>query len=82
METLSTRIAKGGRIVIPAEFRKVLGLETGDEVILRLDGGEVRIISRKEAIRAAQALVRKKVKGGRSLVAELLAERRLEAKRE
>jgi len=82
METVSTRIAKGGRIVIPAEFRRVLGLETGDEVILRLDGGEVRIISRREAIREAQALVREHVKGRRSLVKELREQRRREAKLE
>jgi AbrB family looped-hinge helix DNA binding protein len=82
MGAVRTRIAKGGRVVIPAEFRKELGLETGDEVILRLVDREVRIRTRREAIKEAQAIVRRHVKDGRSLVAELGQERRKEAKRE
>jgi AbrB family looped-hinge helix DNA binding protein len=68
--------------VIPAEFRRELGLQTGDEVILRLIDGEVRIRTRREAIKEAQAIVRKRVKSGRSLVEELKRERRAEVKRE
>lgn len=82
MNTLSTRLTKSGRIVIPAEFRRELGLQTGDEVILRLIDGEVRIRTRREAIKEAKAIVRKHVKKGRSLVDELNKERRAEAKRE
>jgi len=82
MSVVSTRLTKGGRIVIPAEFRRELGLETGDEVILRLVDSEVRIRTRREAIKQAQAIVRKHVKKGRSLVDELKRERKAEAKRE
>lgn len=82
MNTLRTWITKSGRIVIPAEFRRELGLQTGDEVILRLIDGEVRIRTRREAIKEAKAIVRKHVKKGRSLVDELNEERRAEAKRE
>jgi AbrB family looped-hinge helix DNA binding protein len=82
MSTLCTRITEGGRIVIPAEFRRELGLQTGDEVMLRLIDGEVRIRTRREAIREAQAIVRKHVKKGRSLVEELRRERRAEAEGE
>ena len=82
MSVVSTRLTKGGRIVIPAEFRRELGLETGDEVILRLVDSEVRIRTRREAIKQAQAIVRKHVKKGRSLVDELKRERQAEAKRE
>lgn len=82
MSTLSTRLTKGGRIVIPAEFRRELGWQTGDEVILRLIDGEVRIRTRREAIKEAQAIVRKQVKKGRSLVEELKTERRVEAREE
>ena len=82
MSTLSTRFRKDRRIVIPAEFRRELGLKTGDEVILRLIDGEVRIRTRREAIKEAQAIVRKHVKKGRSLVEELKTERRAEAQRE
>jgi AbrB family looped-hinge helix DNA binding protein len=79
MNGVSTKIADGGRVVIPAEHRRALGLEVGDEVIIRLVDGELRILTRAEAIRRAQSLVRRKVKKGRSLVDELTKERRAEA---
>ena len=82
MSTVSTKLTKGGRLVIPVSFRRELGLKPGDEVVLRLVDGEVRIRTRREAIREAQAIVRRHVKKGRSLVEELLQERRSEAKRD
>jgi antitoxin PrlF len=82
MGVMSTRITQGGRVVIPAEFRRALGLEEGDEVILRLVDSELRITGRSEAIRKAQAVVRKHVRRGKSLVQELIRERRREAARE
>jgi bifunctional DNA-binding transcriptional regulator/antitoxin component of YhaV-PrlF toxin-antitoxin module len=69
----------GGRIVVPAEFRRVPGLARGDEVILRLEGGELRVLTRAQAIRHAQELVRRYVPARRSLVDELLEERRRES---
>ena len=39
MSDVSTRIAAGGRIVIPVDFRRELGADIGDEVILRLVEG-------------------------------------------
>ena len=68
--------------MIPAELRRELGLEIGDEVIVRLEGGELRILTRGEAVKRAQEKVRRHVKGSRSLVDELSAERRAEAGRE
>lgn len=82
MNGVSTKIADGGRLVIPAEHRRALGLEIGDEVIVRVEDNELRILTRAEAIKRAQKKVRRHVKGGRSLVDELNAERRAEAKRE
>jgi AbrB family looped-hinge helix DNA binding protein len=75
MKGMSARIADGGRLVIPAEYRHALGLETGDEVIIRLEDGELRILTRAEAVKRAQAIVRRHVKEGRSLVDELTTER-------
>jgi AbrB family looped-hinge helix DNA binding protein len=75
-------VAEGGRIVIPAKYRRALGLEVGDEVILRLEAGGLRVTSLAQAIRQAQDSVRRYVPAGRSLVAELLAERRREARSE
>jgi len=43
--SVRTKVAEGGRVVIPAEFRKALGLAVGDEVILRLEDHELRLIT-------------------------------------
>lgn len=82
MADISTTIAAGGRIVIPASFRRKLGADIGDEVILRLVEGEIHILTRSQAVRKAQALVRKSVPSGRSLAQELIEERRKESKGE
>jgi AbrB family looped-hinge helix DNA binding protein len=82
MEDVRTTVNAAGRIVIPAAYRRALGIKQGDEVILRLEEGEVRIITPAQAIRRAQALVRRYVPAGRSLVDELIAERRAESARE
>lgn len=79
---VSTKIADGGRLVIPAELRRELGIGIGDEVIVRVEDGELRISTRSEAVKRAQEKVRRHVKGSRSLVEELSAERRAEAGRE
>jgi AbrB family looped-hinge helix DNA binding protein len=79
---ISAKIAEGGRLVIPAELRRELGLEIGDEVIVRVEDNELRILTRSEAVKRAQGLVRRRIKGSRSLVDELRAERHAEAKRE
>jgi AbrB family looped-hinge helix DNA binding protein len=77
-----TRINANGRVVIPASYREALGIKAGDEVILRMEDGELRITTMKRRIERAQRLVRKYVKPGVSLVDELIAERREAAKRE
>ena len=76
------RINENGRVVIPAAFRKELGIKPGDEVILRLDDGELRITTMKQRIERARRRARQYVKPGVSLVDELIAERREEARRE
>jgi AbrB family looped-hinge helix DNA binding protein len=76
MTAFKTKLAEGGRIVIPAEYRQALGLHVGDELILRLEDGEVRIFSSRQAIKRAQELVRRYIPQNRSLADELIAERR------
>lgn len=76
------RINENGRVVIPAAFRKELGIKPGDEVILRLHDGELRISSLRSRLERARRHVRKYVKPDVSLVDDLIAARREEAKRE
>jgi AbrB family looped-hinge helix DNA binding protein len=76
------RVNENGRVVIPASYRKALGIKAGDEVILRMEDDGLRITTMKRRIERAQRRVRKYVKAGVSLADELIAERREAAKRE
>jgi AbrB family looped-hinge helix DNA binding protein len=49
------RVADGGRIVIPVELRKELGIDEGQVVVLARDGNEIRVATIDEAIRKVQA---------------------------
>jgi AbrB family looped-hinge helix DNA binding protein len=72
----------GGRVVIPAEFRRQLGLQPGAEVVLDIADGELRIRSVRQAIKHAQSLVRRYVEPDTSLADELIADRREAARLE
>jgi AbrB family looped-hinge helix DNA binding protein len=78
----TVRLAEGGRIVIPAEVRKRLGLDVGAEVIMTVKDDEAVLIGAKAARRKAQQWVRRHAKPGVSLSKELMAERKQEARRE
>lgn len=80
--TLRTKVTEGGRIVIPAAVRKELGLAPGDEVLLQVEGGELRVFSQAHALRRLQERLREVAPRDASLVDELIAERRQETLRE
>ncbi|HEX6144377.1 MAG TPA: AbrB/MazE/SpoVT family DNA-binding domain-containing protein [Geminicoccaceae bacterium] len=82
MSAHRARIAPGGRVVIPAPFRRALGLEEGDPVVIELGDGELRIRSLKAELRKVQERFRGHLPPGRSLADELIRERREEAARE
>lgn len=83
MVVAHTNLGRAGRVVIPAPFRKALGLNVGDRLVLQLCEGEVRIYSLVEAVRRAEGSLRPPgIEPGRSLVDEFIAERRAEALRE
>jgi AbrB family looped-hinge helix DNA binding protein len=76
------RINENGRVVIPASFRRAMGITSGDTVVLRLDNDELRITTLRKRLKRAQQIVRKYVPRTTSLVDELIAERREAARRE
>jgi len=81
-ETVRMRVSESGRVVLPAAFRKALGIKPGDEVVGSVQGDELRIKTLRRRIAQAQRRVRRYVKPGVSLADELIAERREAAKRE
>lgn len=70
------RVNENGRVVIPASFRKALGIKVGDEVVLRIEDDELRISTMSRRIERAQRLLRERTKSGRSVVDEFIRERR------
>jgi antitoxin component of MazEF toxin-antitoxin module len=78
----SSKMSAEGGILIPFQMQEALKVRVGDDVLLRLEDGELRIISQAEAIRRAQSLVAQYIPETVSLVDELLAERREAAVRE
>ena len=82
MESRSTKLVDGGKLVIPASFRRELGIQVGDTVVMELVDGELRVRSRDAAFAAIQNLVRGFVPEGVSVVDELIADRRAEAAKE
>ncbi len=82
MQEIQAVIGQNGRVVVPSEYRKKLGLSPGDKVLLILDAGGIRIIPTAKAVFRAQELVRRYIPGKRKLSDELIFERREEAKRE
>ena len=72
-------LGESGRLVIPVEIRRKLGVEAGDKLILRLDEEGLHLCTPAQALARAQAFVDRLGLEDRSLAAELVAERRREA---
>ena len=82
MREFKTKMGQSGRVVIPGEYRRRLGLESGDEIIMHLDDEGLHLYTVAQAVARSQALVRRYVPEGRSLADELISERREQAARE
>ena len=74
-------MSQGGRVVVPKPYREKLGIKEGDEVIWTEIDGQIVLTSRLRQIQRAQELCAQLFAGQpeRSLVDELIAERRAEA---
>jgi AbrB family looped-hinge helix DNA binding protein len=77
-----TKVSAGGRVVIPAEFRKALGIKTGDEVLVHMEDGSLRLMTKEASRQWARDAVKQLVPPGVSLADELIRDRREEAARE
>ena len=78
-QILHTRMSKEGRVLIPAELRHALGLQAEEPLQVYVVDGELRIVSRRQGIRRAQAIAAKGRRAGVSVVDEFIAEKRAEA---
>jgi AbrB family looped-hinge helix DNA binding protein len=82
IEHFNVALGERGRIVLPSQLRQRLNLQTGDRLIVTVDDeGGFRVVPARELARRLRGLYRD-LAPGRSLVDELIAERREEARRE
>ena len=80
MEISSERVkvARNGRLVLPAPYRRALGLTEGGDLVLTLRDGHLELEPPKLAVERAREAVRRYA-ARRDLAGELLRERREEA---
>lgn len=76
------KVGPAGRMVIPAKFRKAIGIEEDMEVLVELTGNQLHILTWKESLRRIQEELNRNVPEGVSIVDELIAERRQEFRME
>jgi AbrB family looped-hinge helix DNA binding protein len=79
---LRAKVNASGRVVIPAELRKELGIKAGDQLLFEVKGRELRMTTLRERIAKVQQEMKKYFPPGTRLSDELIAERREAAKHE
>ena len=80
----SIKMSGSGRVVIPVDVRKSLGIVEGEALLGELRDGEFVLTTRRARLEQSRRLFQKyfPVAPGHSLVDELIAERRAEVARE
>jgi AbrB family transcriptional regulator (stage V sporulation protein T) len=77
------KLIKGGKIVIPAELRREFGFNEGDTLVFEREGNSLVIKTYEQVVREVQSEFKAMLGDPRrSMVDELIAERRAEAARE
>ncbi|MXV96049.1 MAG: AbrB/MazE/SpoVT family DNA-binding domain-containing protein [Gemmatimonadetes bacterium] len=75
-------IDESGRLVVPARFRKALGIRGRETVVVGIVGDSLRVRTVDGALERLQRIARRKGTDATSSVDAFLAERRVEAERE
>ena len=76
------RVSDGGKMNIPAQIRRAVGLEDGGPVMVRVVDGEIRMRPVRQVLAELQAEAREVFSGSGETVDGFLRERRDEAHRE
>ena len=79
MQVVSATMNEQGRVVIPAPIRRAMGLDQPVELLFRLEDGRLVVETLEGAVAQAQKAAAGYRPAGRSLVDDLIAERRAEA---
>ena len=81
-DQVKTRVDRQGRIMLPAEMRRRLGIEPGDTLVIDVGDDVVKLLTRRQALDRARRYLKRFVPDGVSLADELIADRRAEVERE
>jgi bifunctional DNA-binding transcriptional regulator/antitoxin component of YhaV-PrlF toxin-antitoxin module len=83
MEHFTLHIDKQGRVMLPAWWRRRVGVSPSTELCVAVtEEGTLVLETREQGLRRARTLLRKYIPEGVNLSDELIAERRAEAARE
>jgi AbrB family looped-hinge helix DNA binding protein len=75
-------VSEAGRLSLPAQVRKKVGLEKGGPVAIWVDGDEIHVRAVKDVMAALQAEAASVFSGSDESVDQFLAGRHCEAERE
>ena len=81
MSAHSGRLVSGGRLQLPSDVRRELGLSDGDQVVMRVVDGELHIRPRRDVLKRIQAMLQPYAPANGSVTDELIADRRAEVER-
>lgn len=75
MNVYRGRVTESGRLSLPADVRRLVGLENGGDVVIELDGQTIRVRTVDEVVADAQALMRELLGDRKLTVDDFLADR-------
>ena len=82
MNARNGRLVSGGRLQLPSDVRRELGLVDGDQVVMRVIDGELHIRPRRDVLKRIQAMLRPYAPADGLVSDELIQDRRTEAARD
>jgi AbrB family looped-hinge helix DNA binding protein len=82
VKSVAVKVSASGRINLPSEVRKALGLRGPGHVVITMEDDQVRLRTMAQALEHVRALARPYAPKGHLASEELIAERRAEARRE
>jgi AbrB family looped-hinge helix DNA binding protein len=82
VKSVTVKVSASGRMNLPSEVRKALGLKGPGHVIIAMDDGGLTVRTMAQALEQVRALARPYAPKDRLASEELIAERREEAARD